>query len=75
MPPPPAAVAVPSLLPLHDTFTWLLVTVSTAGSVMVTVVAVVQPLLSVTVTVHAAAVNPVDVDVLCAGAGSFHMYV
>ena len=52
------------------------VTVSAAaGCVIVTVLVAVQPLLSVTVTVHVAAVNPVTVCVDWAGAGSFHRYV
>ena len=75
-PPAGVAIACPLLPPLHDMFVGDVLTVSAAaGWVIVTVLVAVQPLLSVTVTVQVAAVNPVTVCVDCAGAGSFHTYV
>ena len=63
VPPPAVAIAWPVDPPLHDTFVCVVDTVNSAGCVIVTDVVAVHPLLSVTVTVQVAAVNPVTVAV------------
>ena len=52
VPPVPVAVAEPSEPPKQDTLTWVVVTeTAVAGWVIVALAVLVQPLLSVTVTV------------------------
>jgi hypothetical protein len=68
-------VAVPVELPKQFTSAWLVVTVSAAaGSVIKAVAVVVQPLLSVTVTVYRPAGRAVAVMAVCIGE-LFHEYV
>jgi hypothetical protein len=64
VPPAATAVAEPSLPSLHITFTWVVETVTEAGSRIVTFVFAVQPLASVTVTVYGPADRPVAVAVV-----------
>jgi hypothetical protein len=67
VPPAGIAVAVPVKVPKQVTLVWLVVTLSAAGSVMVTVAVAVHPLLSVTVTVYDPAARVPAVTVVCTG--------
>ena len=63
---------MPVVPPLHNTSVPVAAAVKAAGWVIVTVDTEVQPKASVTVTVQVPFVKPVAVEVVCAGAGSFH---
>ena len=72
VPPLTVKFAVPVVPPLQRTSVPAILAIQGVGSVITTDEVAVQPLASVTVTFHVPAVKPVAVDVVCAGAGSFH---